>query len=51
MHVYMHRKKLQKYPIKLRGNGRMFSCLYTLIFVIQIAYIDYNEEEKQSVLI
>ena len=51
MHVYMHRKKLQKYPIKLRGNVRMFSCLYTLIFVIQIAYIDYNEEEKQSVLI
>lgn len=29
----------------------MFSCLYTLIFVIQIAYTDYNEEEKQSVLV
>lgn len=24
----------------------MFSCLYTLIFVIQIAYTDYNEERK-----
>lgn len=29
----------------------MFSCLYTLIFIIQIAYTDYNEEEKQSVLV